>query len=232
VVDIREVKDRREVEIKGEAETKVYNIPYGARLKVTEGQKVEAGDELTEGPVDPKEILKVKGLSAVQNYLLQEVQRVYRMQGVEINDKHIEVMIRQMLRKVRITDAGDTNLLPGSYVDIHEFEAENKKVFQEGGMPAVARPVLLGITKASLETESFLSAASFQETTRVLTDAAIKGKRDELLGLKENVIIGKLIPAGTGMARYRNVKIKTVADTSTDASQRENEANKEPVAAE
>ncbi|MCG0315074.1 MAG: DNA-directed RNA polymerase subunit beta'', partial [Calditerricola sp.] len=232
VVDIREVKDRREVEIKGEAETKVYNIPYGARLKVTEGQKVEAGDELTEGPVDPKEILKVKGLSAVQNYLLQEVQRVYRMQGVEINDKHIEVMIRQMLRKVRITDAGDTNLLPGSYVDIHEFEAANRKVFQEGGMPAVARPVLLGITKASLETESFLSAASFQETTRVLTDAAIKGKRDELLGLKENVIIGKLIPAGTGMARYRNVKIKTVADTSTDASQRENEANKEPVAAE
>ncbi|MFO7247579.1 MAG: DNA-directed RNA polymerase subunit beta' [Bacillota bacterium] len=232
VVDIREVKDRREVEIKGEAETKVYNIPYGARLKVTEGQKVEAGDELTEGPVDPKEILKVKGLSAVQNYLLQEVQRVYRMQGVEINDKHIEVMIRQMLRKVRITDAGDTNLLPGSYVDIHEFETANRKVFQEGGMPAVARPVLLGITKASLETESFLSAASFQETTRVLTDAAIKGKRDELLGLKENVIIGKLIPAGTGMARYRNVKIKTVADTSTDASQRENEANKEPVAAE
>ncbi|HEY8342684.1 MAG TPA: DNA-directed RNA polymerase subunit beta'', partial [Calditerricola sp.] len=232
VVDIREVKDRREVEIRGEAETKVYNIPYGARIKVTKGQKVEAGDELTEGPVDPKEILKVKGLSAVQNYLLQEVQRVYRMQGVEINDKHIEVMIRQMLRKVRITDAGDTNLLPGSYVDIHEFEAANKKVFQEGGMPAVARPVLLGITKASLETESFLSAASFQETTRVLTDAAIKGKRDELLGLKENVIIGKLIPAGTGMARYRNVKIKTVADTSADASQRENEANKEPVAAE
>ncbi len=232
VVDIREVKDRREVEIRGEAETKVYNIPYGARLEVTKGQKVEAGDELTEGPVDPKEILKVKGLSAVQNYLLQEVQRVYRMQGVEINDKHIEVMIRQMLRKVRITDAGDTSLLPGSYVDVHEFEAANKKVFQEGGVPAVARPVLLGITKASLETESFLSAASFQETTRVLTDAAIKGKRDELLGLKENVIIGKLIPAGTGMARYRNVKIKTVADAQADAAQSETAANKEPVAAE
>ncbi len=152
-------------------------------------------------------MLRIKGIRGVQNYILQEVQRVYRNQGVEINDKHIEVMIKQMLRKIRIIDAGDTSLLPGAFADIHEYEAANKEAILSGNEPAVAKPVLLGITKASLETDSFLSAASFQETTRVLTDAAIKGKVDKLLGLKENVIIGKLIPAGTGMNRYRNVKL-------------------------
>lgn len=167
---------------------------------------VEAGDELTDGSIDPKEMLRIKGIRGVQNYILQEVQRVYRNQGVEINDKHVEVMIRQMLRKIRIIDAGDTILLPGSFVDVHEYENANKIAILSGQEPAVAKPVLLGITKASLETDSFLSAASFQETTRVLTDAAIKGKVDQLLGLKENVIIGKLIPAGTGMNRYRSVK--------------------------
>ena len=179
-------------------------ISYGSRLRVTVGQQVEAGDELTDGSIDPKEMLRIKGIRGVQNYILQEVQRVYRNQGVEINDKHIEVMVRQMLRKIRIVDAGDTTLLPGSFVDIHEYEEANRKLLFEGKEPAVAKPVLLGITKASLETDSFLSAASFQETTRVLTDAAIKGKVDQLLGLKENVIIGKLIPAGTGMNRYRD----------------------------
>jgi len=207
VKDIRDAKDRREIEVEGEAETKVYAVPYGARIRVDVGQKVEAGDELTDGSIDPKDMLRIKGIRGVQNYILQEVQRVYRNQGVEINDKHIEVMIRQMLRKIRVVDAGDTELLPGSYVDVHEYEEANRKALLEGREPAVARPVLLGITKASLETDSFLSAASFQETTRVLTDAAIKGKVDQLLGLKENVIIGKLIPAGTGMARYRNIRV-------------------------
>ena len=207
ILDVREGKDRREIEVQGRAETKVYQIPYGSRLKVTPGIKLQAGDELTEGSIDPKEMLKIKGLRGVQYYILQEVQKVYRMQGVEINDKHVEVMIRQMLRKVRVIDSGDTDLLPGAFVEVSEYEEANKKVFHLGKEPAVARPVLLGITKASLETESFLSAASFQETTRVLTDAAIKGKVDRLLGLKENVIIGKLIPAGTGMSRYRNVHL-------------------------
>ncbi|TCP68784.1 DNA-directed RNA polymerase subunit beta' [Baia soyae] len=208
VTDIREVKDRREVEVENEVESKVHLIPYGSRLRVVVGDEVQFGDELTEGSIDPKELLRVKGVHGVQSYILQEVQKVYRLQGVEINDKHVEVMIRQMMRKVRITDAGQTVLLPGSVVDIHEFEAANRDVLLRGEEPAVARPLLLGITKASLETESFLSAASFQETTRVLTDAAIKGKVDRLLGLKENVIIGKLIPAGTGMSRYRNLQVK------------------------
>ena len=207
VKEIREAKDRREIEVQGEAESKVYAVPYGSRIRVSVNQQIEAGDELTDGSIDPKEMLRIKGIRGVQNYILQEVQRVYRNQGVEINDKHIEVMIRQMLRKIRIVDAGDTTLLPGSFVDIHEYEAANKEALFAGNEPAVARPVLLGITKASLETDSFLSAASFQETTRVLTDAAIKGKVDQLLGLKENVIIGKLIPAGTGMPRYRNIRI-------------------------
>jgi DNA-directed RNA polymerase subunit beta' len=207
VKEIRETKDRREIEVVGEAESKVYNVTYGSRIRVTAGQEVEAGDELTDGSIDPKDMLRIKGIRGVQNYILQEVQRVYRNQGVEINDKHIEVMIRQMLRKIRIVDAGDTSLLPGSFVDIHEYEEANRTALMQGLEPAVARPVLLGITKASLETDSFLSAASFQETTRVLTDAAIKGKVDRLLGLKENVIIGKLIPAGTGMARYRGLRI-------------------------
>ncbi|WP_166246002.1 DNA-directed RNA polymerase subunit beta' [Paenibacillus turpanensis] len=207
IKDIREAKDRREIEVEGEAESKVYPVTYGSRIRVTVGQKVEAGDEITDGSIDPKEMLRIKGIRGVQNYILQEVQRVYRNQGVEINDKHVEVMIRQMLRKIRVIDAGDTTLLPGSFVDIHEYEEANLNVLLEGREPAVAKPVLLGITKASLETDSFLSAASFQETTRVLTDAAIKGKVDELLGLKENVIIGKLIPAGTGMTRYRAVRV-------------------------
>ncbi|MCL6444057.1 MAG: DNA-directed RNA polymerase subunit beta' [Alicyclobacillus sp.] len=212
VTDIREVKDRREIEVTGESETKVYAIPYGSRVRVSVNQKVEAGDELTEGSVDPKEMLRVKGLQGVQNYLLREVQRVYRNQGVDINDKHVEVMIRQMLRKVRILDAGDTDLLPGTYVDLFDYEEANRQALLAGGEPAVARPALLGITKASLETDSFLSAASFQETTRVLTEAAIKGKVDRLLGLKENVIIGKLIPAGSGMSRYRHVEITSDDD--------------------
>lgn len=206
VKEIREAKDRREIEVEGEAETKTYSVTYGSRLRVSEGLHIEAGDELTDGSIDPKEILRIKGIRGVQNYILQEVQRVYRNQGVEINDKHIEVMVRQMLRKIRIVDSGDTTLLPGSFVDLHEYERANKDAILSGQEPAVAKPVLLGITKASLETDSFLSAASFQETTRVLTDAAIKGKVDKLLGLKENVIIGKLIPAGTGMNQYRSVQ--------------------------
>ncbi|MBH8598849.1 MULTISPECIES: DNA-directed RNA polymerase subunit beta' [unclassified Thermoactinomyces] len=222
VVDIRETKDRREIEIEGDVESKVHTAPYGSRLRVSVGDTVAAGDELTEGSVDPKELLRVKGIAGVQRYLLQEVQKVYRLQGVEINDKHVEVMVRQMMRKVRITDAGTTELLPGSVVDIHDYEEANRKALLEGGDPAVARPVLLGITKASLETESFLSAASFQETTRVLTDAAIKGKVDKLLGLKENVIIGKLVPAGTGMTRYRNLTARLANEQGeTDPSSKE-----------
>lgn len=208
VVDITE-GDKREITVQGEIETRNYAVPYGARIKVSIDQAVTAGEELTEGSIDPKELLRVSGISGVQEYLLREVQKVYRMQGVEIGDKHIEVMVRQMLRKVRVLDAGDTDVLPGSLIEIQRFNDANKKVLINGGQPATGRPVLLGITKASLETDSFLSAASFQETTRVLTDAAIKGKRDELLGLKENVIIGKLVPAGTGMTRYRNIALAT-----------------------
>jgi len=206
-VSISEVKGRREVDLLTETEEHIiYTIPYGSRLCVKEGQMVEAGDELTEGSINPHDMLKVKGQRGVQVYLLGEVQRVYRLQGVDINDKHIEVMVRQMLRKVKIDDAGDTTLLPGGLIDVFDFQDENAKAIAGGGEPAVAHPVLLGITKASLATDSFLSAASFQETTRVLTEAAIKGKVDPLLGLKENVIIGKLIPAGTGMLRYQNIK--------------------------
>ncbi|WP_334110462.1 DNA-directed RNA polymerase subunit beta' [Thermodesulfitimonas autotrophica] len=208
IVSVRETKGRREIElVTPEGEQFVYPVPYGARLRVQDGDKVAAGDELTEGPVNPHDLLKIKGVKAAQLYLLKEVQRVYRLQGVEINDRHIEIVIRQMFRKVKVEDAGDTDLLPGGLVDIYEYEEENKRVIEKGGQPAVVRPVVLGITKASLATDSFLSAASFQETTRVLTDAAIKGKQDPLIGLKENVIIGKLIPAGTGLARYRNLKI-------------------------
>ncbi|WP_269438247.1 DNA-directed RNA polymerase subunit beta' [Phosphitispora fastidiosa] len=207
-VKIQEVKGRKEIEIVNDSgERNSYQIPYGARLKVKEGQIVAAGDELTEGSVNPHDMLKIKGLKGVQMYLVHEVQRVYRLQGVDINDKHIEVMVRQMLRKVKIEDPGDTELLPGGLIDIFDFEEENVAAIGAGGQPSTARPVLLGITKASLATDSFLSAASFQETTRVLTEAAIKGKMDPLLGLKENVIIGKLVPAGTGMSRYRNIKI-------------------------
>lgn len=207
-VHITENKGRREIIIiTDQGERYEYPVPYGSRIKVESGDRVEAGDELTEGSVNPHDLLKVKGVRGVQVYLLREVQRVYRLQGVDINDKHIEVMIRQMLRKVKVEEPGDTNLLPGGVIDKFEFEEENERVKAWGGEPAVAKPVLLGITKASLATDSFLSAASFQETTRVLTDAAIKGKVDPLLGLKENVIIGKLIPAGTGMSRYSNIKV-------------------------
>lgn len=207
VAEINEVRDKQqEIVIQGDVESRSYTAPYNARLKVTQGDKIETGQVLTEGSIDPKELLKVKDLQAVQQYLLREVQKVYRMQGVEIGDKHVEVMVRQMLRKVRVMDAGDTDVLPGTLLDVHQFTDANKQVLLDGKRPATGRPVLLGITKASLETDSFLSAASFQETTRVLTDAAIKGKRDELLGLKENVIIGKLVPAGTGMPRYRQAE--------------------------
>ncbi|NPV30114.1 MAG: DNA-directed RNA polymerase subunit beta' [Firmicutes bacterium] len=207
IVRITENKGKKEVEIVGETEKYTYQIPFGSRIKVEDGQYVEAGEELTEGSINPHDLLQVKGITAVQAYLLREVQRVYRMQGVDINDKHIEVMIRQMLRKVKVEDPGDTELLPGGLIEVFDFEEENARVLAVGGEPATAKPVILGITKASLATESFLSAASFQETTRVLTEAAIKGKVDPLLGLKENVIIGKLIPAGTGMSRYRNIKV-------------------------
>lgn len=207
-VKILESKKKREVEITTDTgETRVYQVPYGARLKVENGMVIEAGDDLCEGSVNPHDILKIKGIRGVQTYLLQEVLRVYRLQGVDINDKHIEIIIRQMLCKVKVENPGDTQLLPGELIDVFEFEDLNQKAIQEGKKPAEAKRVLLGITKASLATDSFLSAVSFQETTRVLTEAAIKGKVDPLLGLKENVIIGKLIPAGTGMSRYRNVKI-------------------------
>lgn len=229
VTDIREVKDKREIEVNGDSEVKVYPVPYGSRIRVSLGQEVEAGDELTEGSVDPKEMLKVKGMRGVQNYILREVQRVYRLQGVDINDKHIEVMVRQMLRKVRIIDNGDTDLLPGTYADIYEFELANRDALLAGKEPAVARPALLGITKASLETDSFLSAASFQETTRVLTEAAIKGKVDRLLGLKENVIIGKLVPAGTGMSRYRNIKLDNEKNAAEDQGSEVTDADKVEV---
>ncbi len=224
VTDIEVVKDRQqEIKVKGEQETRTYTALGAARLKVEIGDTVAPGDSLSEGSIEPKELLTVAGLNKTQEYLLKEVQKVYRMQGVEIDDKHVEVMVRQMLRKVRIIDAGDTTLLPGALVEVHSFTDANKEIFKKRKRPATAKPVLLGITKASLETESFLSAASFQETTRVLTDAAIKGKRDELLGLKENVIIGKLIPAGTGMPRYRDVEV--------DAELPET-AEKEPVTEE
>jgi DNA-directed RNA polymerase subunit beta' len=207
-VHVSEAKGRKEIQVwTSQGETRTYQVPYGARVHVREGQEVEAGDELTEGSINPHELLQVKGIEGVQKYLLFEVQNVYRSQGVDINDKHIEVIIRQMLRKVKVDDAGDTSLLPGGIVDVSEFDDENKKAREKGQEPATARTVLLGITKASLATDSFLSAASFQETTRVLTDAAIKGKVDPLLGLKENVIIGKLVPAGTGMSRYRNLLV-------------------------
>ena len=210
-VAIKDTKKKREIVItdKESGESKTYLIPYGSRIKVTDGQMLEAGDELTEGSVNPHDILKIKGVRAVQDYMIREVQRVYRLQGVEINDKHIEVIVRQMLKKIRIEDNGDTELLPGTMVDFLEYEDINEQMEAEGKTPAEGKQVLLGITKASLATDSFMSAASFQETTKVLTEAAIKGKVDHLVGLKENVIIGKLIPAGTGLKRYSNIKLST-----------------------
>ncbi len=210
-VSMQETKKRRELVITSDEDpkdTKAYQITYGSRLKVEAGDHVEAGDELTEGSINPHDLLRILGVKAVQEYLLKEVLSVYRLQGVGVSDKHIEIIIRQMLRKVRVEDAGDTDLLTGSLVDIFRFEEANRKAIMEGGTPAIAKRILLGITKASLATESFLSAASFQETTRVLTEAAIRGKIDPLIGLKENVILGKLIPAGTGMKRYKDIEIK------------------------
>ncbi|HZK37960.1 MAG TPA: DNA-directed RNA polymerase subunit beta' [Clostridia bacterium] len=219
-VKVINTKKKREVIITGEnGEEMVYTIPYGSRLKVKDGEVLEPGDEITDGSVNPHDILKIKGIEGVQNYILKEVQRVYRLQGVDINDKHIEVIVRQMLNKVKIEDAGDTNLLPGSLASIFAYETENARVIAEGGEPADGQPALLGITKASLATESFLSAASFQETTRVLTEATIKGKEDHLIGLKENVIIGKLIPAGTGMKRYKAIELDTKKDDDEISSE-------------
>ncbi|WP_195226144.1 DNA-directed RNA polymerase subunit beta' [Weissella confusa] len=202
----------KEVTVQGETDTRTYTLPMTARMRVAEGDQIHRGETLNEGSADPKEIIQVRDTLATENYIVREVQKVYRMQGVEISDKHIEVMARQMLRKVRVMDPGETDLLPGTLMDIAQFRDANEETLLKGGLPATARPVLLGITKASLETNSFLSAASFQETTRVLTDAAIRGKNDPLVGLKENVIIGKLIPAGTGMKQYQAVEDKVVAD--------------------
>ena len=211
IATINDMKKKREIVITNNesGESKTYLIPFDSRIKIMDGAVVEAGDALTEGSINPHDILKIKGVRAVQDYMLQEVQRVYRLQGVEINDKHIEMIVRQMLKKVRVEDNGDSDFLPGTLVDILDYADENERLIAEGKQPADGKQVLLGITKASLATNSFLSAASFQETTKVLTEAAIKGKIDPLIGLKENVIIGKLIPAGTGMKRYRDVKLNT-----------------------
>ena len=212
-VQVVDNKKSREVVVTSEdtGESKNYPIPYGSRICVNDDEVIEAGDALTEGSVNPHDLLKIKGILAVQNYLLREVQRVYRLQGVDICDKHIEVIVRQMLKKVRIEERGDSEFLPGSLVDVLDFEDSNEKLVEDGRVPAEGTRIILGITKAALATNSFLSAASFQETTKVLTDAAIHGKIDPLIGLKENVIIGKLIPAGTGMRRYRNTILSTDA---------------------
>ncbi len=227
IVSIKDTKKKREVIITNNetGEAKAYLIPYGSRIKVQDGDILEAGDELTEGSVNPHDILKIKGIRAVQDYMLQEVQRVYRLQGVEINDKHVEVIVRQMLKKIRIENSGDSDFLPGTLVDILEFDDVNEKLEEEGAEIAEGKQVMLGITKASLATNSFLSAASFQETTKVLTEAAIKGKVDPLIGLKENVIIGKLIPAGTGMKRYRSVKLDTDNNLSSNIEESFNDVN-------
>ena len=212
IVKITEEKKRKEVTVTSKKNSKKYAISFGSKLKVKDGDEIKAGDPITEGSINPNEILAIKGPEGVYKYLTAEVQKVYRNQGVDINDKHIEVIGRQMLRKVKIDDNGDTSMFAGSLIDINEFNEENEKMEAEGKKPATGKRILLGITKASLATESFLSAASFQETTRVLTEAAIKGKVDSLIGLKENVIIGKLIPAGTGMKRYKELKITTESE--------------------
>ena len=217
-VKIKEDKKKKEVVVTSKEDSKTYTIPFGSKLRVKDGDVIEAGDQITEGSVNPNEILAIKGPDGVYNYLIQEVQKVYRNQGVDINDKHIEVIGRQMLKKIKVSDGGDTDMFPGSLVDMYEFEERNEKAKEEGKKPATGKRALLGITKAALATESLLSAASFQETTRVLTDAAIKGKVDPLIGLKENVIIGKLIPAGTGMARYKNTRINTEPENTVEDS--------------
>jgi DNA-directed RNA polymerase subunit beta' len=225
-VKIQETKKKKEVVVTSKDDSKTYTIPFGSKLKVKDGDMVEAADALIEGSINPGEILAIKGPEGVFEYLISEVQKVYRNQGVDINDKHIEVIARQMLKKVRVDDQGDTSMFPGTLVDMYEFEAENIKAQEEGLRPATGKRVLLGITKAALATDSFLSAASFQETTRVLTEAAIKGKSDQLIGLKENVIIGKLIPAGTGMQRYQNTHISTeVLENNSDELAEETESS-------
>ena len=217
-VKVKESKKKKEVIVTNDTESKTYTVPFGPKMKVKDGDMVEPGDPLVEGSLNPADILAIKGPEGVFEYLTTEVQKVYRNQGVDINDKHIELIARQMLKKVRVEDNGDTNMFSGSLVDMYDFEDENNRVIAEGKTPATGKRVLLGITKASLATESFLSAASFQETTKVLTEAAIKGKTDELIGLKENVIIGKLIPAGTGMKIYQDTQIKTEQDDETTES--------------
>ena len=210
-VTFKDTKKKREIIINDEetGASKTYLIPYGSRIKVQDGDVIEAGDEITEGSVNPHDLLRIKGVTAVQNYMLREVQRVYRLQGVEINDKHVEMIVRQMLKKIRVEEAGDSNFLPGTSVDVLEFNEVNEQLMAEGKQPAEGKAVMLGITKASLATDSFMSAASFQETTKVLTEAAINGKVDHLNGLKENVIIGKLIPAGTGLKTYNEIRLST-----------------------
>jgi DNA-directed RNA polymerase subunit beta' len=224
-VQIVDNKKRHDILVTGDdGEEKIYAIPYGARIRVKDGEYIEKGDLLTEGSVNPHDILAVKGPEGVQDYITKEVQKVYRLQGVDIDDKHIEIIIKQMLSKVKIEDSGDSEFLEGSMVSLREFEIINEKLNNEGKVPASGSRTLLGITKASLATDSFLSAASFQETTRVLTDAAIKGKEDHLLGLKENVIIGKLIPAGTGVRKYNSIDIDYEGKAEEEP---ENEADSE-----
>ena len=234
VVEIRDTKKKREVIVTDneKAQSKTYLIPYGSRLKVVEGQVLEAGDVLTEGSINPHDLLKIKGVKAVQEYMISEVQRVYRLQGVEINDKHIEMIVHQMMKKERVNEAGDSRFIPGTTVDRLDFEDENERLIAEGKVPAEGKRTMLGITKASLATDSFMSAASFQETTKVLTEAAINGKIDHLIGLKENVIIGKLIPAGTGMRRYRNVKLSTDKEESVEVSDNLTQDVNEPLSPE
>ena len=221
-VSIKDEKKRKEVVVTSKDDSKTYVIPFGSKLKVKDGDILKAGDQITEGSKNPAEVLAINGPEGVFEYIVAEVQKVYRNQGVDINDKHIELIARQMLKKVRVEDNGDTDLFAGSLVDMYEFEDKNKEAEEKGLRPATGKRVLLGITKASLATDSFLSAASFQETTRVLTEAAIKGKTDELIGLKENVIIGKLIPAGTGMKRYKQIKINT---EQQEEAEKESEVN-------
>jgi DNA-directed RNA polymerase subunit beta' len=218
-VEIKESGEKREILVVDDesGEARSYAISYGARIKVVDGAMLEAGDELTEGSVNPHDILAIKGVRAVQDYMMREVQRVYRLQGVDINDKHIEIIVRQMLKKMRIDEPGDSDYLPGALIDNLDLETVNKKLAEEGKELATAEQTLLGITKASLATNSFLSAASFQETTKVLTDAAIKGKIDPLIGLKENVLLGKLIPAGTGLKKYRGLHLDTEISEESDS---------------
>ena len=229
-VKIQENKKRKEVVVTGKDDSKTYVITFGSKIKVKDGDIVEAGDQLTEGSINPAELLAIKGPEGVYNYVIAEVQKVYRNQGVDINDKHIEVIARQMLRKVRIEEPGDSGFYTAALVDIIDFNEKNEELIAEGKTPAKAKRVLLGITKAALATDSFLSAASFQETTKVLTEAAIKGKVDSLLGLKENVILGKLIPAGTGLKKYKTVHLNTDKQSTVETEADVEEISEEVTA--